>query len=336
MTVNSIGDLARGFVLRQQGDLLKSQMTRLTEELSSGVTTNTTRHLSGNFMQLGDVKHKLAMLGSHRVVAEQGRIESAAMQTALDRIAREAGLLSDTALALGTGTGASSFSTLSKEARGTVGAILSTLNVSAGGKSLFSGDAVTSPAVSRLDDFMIAIRNAAAGSASAADVTAAMDDFFETPGGGFETLVYQGSTSPRASFPLGEGESVSLDLRADDPAIRATLKQAAIASLLDDPGVILTSADQVELVRQVGEALLNTQNRVTGIQADLGFAESRIDRAASRISTEMYVLTEVQAELLAIDPFAAASELETVQIRLETLYTLTSRMSRLNLVNFLS
>ena len=103
---------------------------------------------------------------------------------------------------------------------------------------------------------MTAIRSAAAGSASAADLNAAMDTFFDTPGGDFETLIYNGGVGARASLPLGEGETVTLDLRADDPTFRQVLKETAVAALLDDPGVTLTSADRVELARQVGEQLL--------------------------------------------------------------------------------
>jgi len=46
--------------------------------------------------------------------------------------------------------------------------------------------------------------------------------------------------------------------------------------------------------------------------------------------------TVYQGVARAIDPFETATELETVQSRLETLYTITSRASRLSLVNFLS
>jgi flagellar hook-associated protein 3 FlgL len=38
---------------------------------------------------------------------------------------------------------------------------------------------------------------------------------------------------------------------------------------------------------------------------------------------------------MAVDPFEAASELQTVQTQLETLYTITARSSRLSLVAFL-
>jgi len=336
MPINSIGDLAQSFAMRQQSNVLKTQLERLSEEVVTGVTSNATKHLSGNFSMLSDVKHKLALLESHRTTTEQGRIETEVMQAALTRIGSEAGLLSGTAITLGSTSGTASVVNFSNEAEAALGSILSALNVSAGGRSLFSGADVYGAAVASVDDFMTAIRAAASGATSIADLTAAMDTFFDTPGGDFETLIYQGDTSARASYPLGEGESVTLDLRADDPVFRDTLKQVALATLLDDPGVTLSDSEQTIFAQSIGETLLANQDDITGISADLGFAENRIERAATRISSEMTSLNLVQSELLAIDPFEAAIELETVQTRLETLYTLTSRMSRLSLVNFLS
>jgi len=336
MTVNSIGDLAQAFTLRRQSSVLKQQMERLTQELSSGVTSDVTRHLSGNFLQLSDVKHKLEVLDSQRVVAERGRIDTGIMQSALQKFQSEAETLSTSGLTIGSSQTTTIVLDFANEARSSLASMISALNTHAGGRTLFSGDDVTAAPIVPVDDVMTALSAAVAGAATGADVTTAMDAFFDTPGGDFETLIYRGGTASRASYPLGEGESVTLDLRADDAALRYVLKQAAIGAVLDDPGTTLSDIDKRALTYRVGENLLSGQDRITKIRADLGFAEGRIDRAATRISAEMSGLNMVQAELLSIDPFETASDLETVQLRLETLYTLTSRMSRLNLVNFLS
>ncbi len=336
MAISTIGDLAKGFALRQQSNVLKQQMMRLTTELASGTTSDVTRHLAGDFTSLADIKHRLAVLGSHASAATQGRIDSGAMQTTLSRIQESAQSVGDIALAFALSPGAELKTTVAAEARNALSDMLSALNVSIAGRFLFAGDALNEAAVARPQDVMAAIRSAAAGAADAATLATVMDDFFYSPGGGFDTAVYLGSGAPRAAYPLGEGESVILDLRANDPVFRSTLKQVAIAALLDDPAIALSGSDQVSLARQTGEALFASQDRITAIRADLGFAESRIDRAASRISAETAGLNMLQSDLLGIDPFEAASELDAVQTRLEALYTLTARMSRLNLVNFLS
>ncbi len=336
MALTSVGDLSQGAGLRRQSSYLKTEMERLNMEVTTGVTADATQHLSGNFAQLSDVEHDLTLLESQRLTTEQGRIEASVTQTSLERFQDEAQNLSSTALTLANSAGAPSYTSFANEAENALGAMISSLNTNVGGRSMFSGDEVSSRAIAPLDDFMSAISAAIAGSTSAADVNAAMDAFFDTPGGGFDTLIYQGGDAARGAIPLGEGESVSFDLRADDPAFRQVFKETAIAASLNDPGITLSTADKSELTAQVGERLLGSQDRLTDLRADVGFAESRIDRAATRISTETSGLEILRTELLEVDQNEAAVELEALQLQLETIYTLTSRLSRLSLVNFLS
>jgi len=75
---------------------------------------------------------------------------------------------------------------------------------------------------------------------------------------------------------------------------------------------------------------------VTRLRADLGAAEARIGQAESRIAAETTALQIARNDLVSVDVFETAGELEQVQFQLETLYTLTARAARLNLVNFLS
>lgn len=334
MSFNSIGDLAQGFALRHQNTALKQQMDRLATELASGLTADVSQHLSGNLLHLADVQHKLELSQSYQRGADQGRVETSVMQLALDSVQTTTQDLSLTALTIGASPGAIDFEAFANEARGTLTTVFAALNANVGGRSLFSGDEVTRSPLASSSDFIAAIQAAVAGSVTAGDVTTALDTFFD-PAGGFETLIYQGGSSARNAYQLGDGESVSLDLRANDPAIRAVLKQIAIASVLDDPGVTLTNGEQHTLTQQIGQDLLGAESRIIDIRSDLGFAESRIDRAATRLSAEQTSLSLVQTQLLAVDPYDTATELETVQLRLETLYTITSRMSRLNLVNYL-
>lgn len=335
MSISSIGDLARGLALRQQGNNLKQQLARLTDELSSGKTTDPTRHLAGDFSGLTDARHRRALLDTYAEAARQGRTDTSVMQTALSRVRSDAQRLGEAAITYATSPGANAITASAAEARGTLGDMLGALNVSVAGRALFSGDRVSVRALASPQDFLTAVRTAAAGATSAADVTAAMDTFFDTPAGGFGTVIYQGSTEARAAYPLGEGESVTLDLHASDPALRTTLKQVAVMALLDDPGIALAREDSIALLRDAGDSLLNSGGRIGAIEADLGFAQERIDRASSRIAAETAGLDMLQTELLGIDAFDAATELEAVQLRMETLYTITARNARLNLVNFL-
>jgi len=63
--------------------------------------------------------------------------------------------------------------------------------------------------------------------------------------------------------------------------------------------------------------------------------EAQIDGATARNTAESSALELARAELIAIDPYKAATDLTSVQTQLETLYALTARLSRLSLVEYL-
>ena len=94
--------------------------------------------------------------------------------------------------------------------------------------------------------------------------------------------------------------------------------------------------DAEELAGLAGAGLLSGQNQLTGIRANLGFAESRIDQSIARIEAGVASLSIARRDLVSVDPFETATELENVQFQLESIYTLTARTSRLTLLNFLS
>ena len=336
MNLQSLGDLAQTFKLRQQNVQLKQQMARLTEELASGQAADLTRQLSGNFGHLADIEHDLLVLESYRGAANEAGVATAAMQAALENVEILSGDLGATAIISGTTTGGLTLDAIATQGRGTLDSIVSALNTEIAGRSLFSGTDIEATPLAAADVLLTATRTAASGATTAADVLAALDTFFDTPGGGFETLIYQGGTTFLTPYQLGEGESVRLDLRADDPAVRNVLKNTVMAALADDAALTLNTAERITLAQESGERLLTSQDELIGIRSNLGFAQSRIDQSATRIATEISSLEFARNGLLSVDKYQTATELENVQIQLETLYTLTARASRLSLVNFLS
>ena len=57
--------------------------------------------------------------------------------------------------------------------------------------------------------------------------------------------------------------------------------------------------------------------------------------ASARNGAETSALEIARTDILAIDPYRTATELQSTETRLETLYTLTARLSRLSLSEYL-
>jgi len=335
MTLYSIGDMAQTYMMRRQNVELKQQMARLTTELSSGRTADLAKHLKGEYALVADLEHRLGLLDSYGFAAKEAKMFTGAMQSALGNIQDRSSDYALQLVAVGGTELPSVIASTSASAKSNLGSLVNSLNATVAGRALFSGVAIDSPALNSADDILAELRIAAAGQTTHSGVIAAVDAWFTTPGGGFDTLAYAGSAQAIAPFQLGEGESVDLDLRANNPALRDLLHATSLAALAGDASLGLPPLVQSSLLTTAGEAMLNAQDNLTALRADLGYAESRIEESAVRIASESTATEYARGELLSVDPYEAATRLESVQFQLETLYTLTVRTSRLSLMEYM-
>lgn len=320
MSFQPIGDLAQSFLLQRHNTALKRTMDRLTGELSSGQASDLTRHLDGGLARLADIDHKLVTLERYRSAAAEAQADTGLMQTALEAVQTHAGTLSGAALTHANGSGTADIASLSIAARAGLEGIVSALNSSAAGRALFAGNDPAGAPLRPAAELLSAATAAVSGATGAPDVEARLDAFFDDPGGGFETLIYQGGDDGPPPYRLGPGDTLALDLQADDPALRAVLKQTVLAAVLDDPSLALSESERAALAKRAGEGLLARQTDLAHLRAGLGLAEGRIEEAGARLAAESAALELAKGQMVSVDPYETASELETVQLRLETLY----------------
>jgi flagellar hook-associated protein 3 FlgL len=338
MTMNfqTIGDLAQSFALRRQGVDLRQQLDRLGLELSSGRAADLGRHLSGNLLPLADIEHELVLLAGHRAAAREAATDTEVMQAALARVQGVTTDLATQAIILGTAGTTRQVSDLAATATQALGSLIGSLNTEVAGRALFSGAQTDTSPLAAAETVLSEVRGALIGATTAAEVKSRLDVFFDSPTGGFLASIYQGGDSKVAPYRLGSGESVALDIRADNAGLRAALKQIALIAVSDDAGLALAFGDRISLASGAGVALLAHQDVLTELRASLGQAENRIAQSAVRIAAEITSFEIARGELVSVDAFETAVELEQVQFQLESLYTVTARASRLSLLNFLS
>ncbi len=335
MISSTIGDMAQTFRMRLQTNDLKQRMDQLTLDLTQGVSIQQAKTIPGGLSRLGDLEHDLIILDRRKHAAIEAQFTTNVMQTALERVQSVTNDLAATAVLASPETGPAYLSSTAGQARAALDATVAALNTTAAGRAIFAGADVAGPALVSAQDIMTAARTAVAGAASADDILIALSAMFDPTGGPYDTALYQGGSTSLSPFQLGAGESVALDLRADDPALRHTIKHMVAAALVDDPAAPLSVAERGDLARMAGQGLYGAEQGLVTIRANLGHAESRIEAATSRLSAELNLLQRARNDLIAVDPFEAASELDAVQTQLETLYAITARSSRLSLVAFL-
>ncbi len=330
----TIGDLAQSFMLQRRGASLKTEMSRLTEELSTGRVSDVKSVLAGNFSYLTDIERDMKALDSYKVSTTEATQFTGAVENALERVQSITGTLANTLILAGGSSVSSVVDQASNDARADLDALVSTLNADLAGRNLFSGAATnTTPLISDAD-ILDAVRTVVTGQASADSARAAAQVFFNDPAG-FEALAYLGSDTALAPFQLSKDTDLALDIRAIDPALKDALMNTALAALADDAAMTLDPDEKKKLMLGAGERLLNAQDQIIALRADVGFAQARIEDMAARNAVERTGLEYAKGALLEADPYETATRLEDVQFQLQSLYSVTVRLSELSLVNFI-
>jgi len=212
--------------------------------------------------------------------------------------------------------------------------VISALNTDVAGRRVFAGVDTNTAPIAGSNDLLAGLRAAMAGAGTVDDMLTAADAWFNDPAG-FGTTGYLGSDTALAPIALSDTDSAAFTLRADDPALRDTMRNLAVVALATDPALALSDAQQSEMLQKTTADVLNSASALVGLQTDTGMLEARLETITARQGAERSTLEIARSDLLSIDPYKSATELEQVQFQLQSLYAITSRMQSLSLVNYL-
>lgn len=140
---------------------------------------------------------------------------------------------------------------------------------------------------------------------------------------------------PAGPVAIAEGETLQLAITAARDELRPALKGLALAALVaeDVPGS--GHEERAALLETAGLRLMQAQSGVIALAAELGASEARIAAAGVRNTAERTAMESAVNDLIGIDPFEAATRLEDTRGRIEALFSITGRLQRLSLAEFL-
>ena len=333
MVTTSVGDMTSAFAFRAKNLSLKTEMQRLSTELTTGQTIDIAKKFSGNLSLVSGIDTSLARIKGYTAQTQEAGLFTTTMQAGLQTIDSLALQLRQSLMTVSAGSGTAQLSGVGGEALQIFQSTIAALNVAVGGRSLFGGVETAIVPVTGSQSILTALDAATAGATSVQDVIAAVSNWFQDPAG-FATQAYNGG-APLEPVTIAPGETANLDITAKDPAITETLTGIALAALL---GRGLFSA-QPDLRRSLAEAagthLLQSQSHRLELSARLGVTESQISAAETRNSSEESALQIARNDLTSVDPYSTATKLQETQTQLETIYALTARMSHLSLLDYL-
>ncbi|WP_372603086.1 flagellin [Actibacterium sp.] len=337
MSALTFGDQAHTMMLTRHNFSLKTSMSTVLNEVASGQVADQGKHLSGDFVPLAALDRSLTLLNAYDMAAAESAVMTEVMQTALNSIADASGQLVPALVLAGGAPETTLLRSTGGDAREKLEQAISGLNVSGAGRRLFAGAATDGAAMAPTQVMMDALTSAVAGLSTADQVIAAVADWFDTPGGGFDTLAYLGADVPMGPVRLAEGQTLDLTVTAADPALRDVLRGLATAALLSDESVLLNDVpERAALALKTGELLLSADGPLATLEARVGVTQNRIETLQTENAAQRSVLQIARNALIAADPYENATQLEAVQSQLEMLYSLTARLSRLSLADYLT
>jgi len=333
MSFVSIGDLSQSLQLRRDNARLNADLARLSSELSSGRNADLREAEKGDLRPLAAIERTVVLLEGYRTAVREAALFAETAQATLATLDASADELMGNLLLARTAGLPAQIDAVGATAAAAFESAVARLNVQVAGRTVFAGTATDRPALAPAKDILDAVEVAAAGATTAADVEVALDTWFAA-GGGFDTMAYLGSDALRP-FRLSDGDTATLNLTAEAPELRATLKGMATAALLDRGILAAVPGERGALAGRAAEALLPARDGVIALRAGVGDAEAAIERSRVRVEVESSTAEVARAGIVAADPFVAAAELQSVQVQLESLYAVTARLSSLNLAAYL-
>ncbi|MEJ6404252.1 flagellin [Yoonia sp. 2307UL14-13] len=334
MPVTSLGDMSQHFSAARQTGVIKSDLADLAKSLSTRQVTDVTAALGGETTRLSGINHSLAQLDGYGQAGTETAQMLTGMQNILSQIDQIRGDSANNLLLVTQESSPAQVDEAGRAAADAFADMVRGINTRVADRALMGGAAVDTAPLANADAMFADLQTAIGGVTDAATIIGAVDTWFDDPAGGFATMGYQGDDGAPLSRRISENKTVTLDARADDPAIRDVLKAAALAAVADRA----TGIDQdtkATLLRTAGEQLFTSASGLVAVQSRLGYVEQQVDTGLAKNAAQKTALGIARNDLIQADPFEIATRLQDVQLQLETHFSVTARLSRLSILDFI-
>ena len=304
---------------------LRQNISRTAEEVTTGRYSDLAAHLSGRVGTAMLGQKALDDIGFQREQLGQREARLDVTQRSLTLIHdRTLGIDIDMQQALGSGNLANQ-GLAARDAKAALTDVFSALNVRFGERYLFAGDATATQPLPNPDDLLTDIRQIAGAAADPAAFAAALDTYFNTPGGGWQQDIYGGTAT--ASDP----DAVT----AGNPALVQLISNLAVLAISDPADSPALIAQNPDLVGTAAQGLTSGLTALTNLRADRGVVQEQLSVQKESLDVEETIFTSAFNALTARDQYEAAGALKDLESSLEASYLLTTRLASLSLLNFL-
>jgi flagellar hook-associated protein 3 FlgL len=338
MNVSGASDLARLTMLQTRAINVRDALDRAATELTTGVKNSKYEATGGNLTRLFALERSLDRnkVFSETVSLTELRLDI--MQEGLGQILKPAESLAiDIVTATGLGDVAAS-RIHAASSRAAFSDAVGVLNGTVAGQSLYAGTTTDRPALAPAADILAQLDAIAAGAPDAATAIAAINDYFDVASGSVPNFFgdgYVGSPDDLNAVEIGEGRRLDYAVRADQAELVATLRGHAMAAVVAGGAFAGDIGNQMALMAEAGSSLLAAKEGMLDLRARVGGSQFAVEQARAERISERDTLGLARAKIVAVDPLEAASAYQQLQVQLESVFTVTSRLANLRFSNFM-
>ncbi|SDZ01969.1 Flagellin FlgL [Jannaschia faecimaris] len=312
----------------------RERIDRLNEELSTERNFDTGRALSSDFSAYSRVSHDLRTFQAREDALSRATTWMDVAQVSLGFVDAVGTRLAEALTSGLTGNDPGPIATLGATGKGALSDVVNALSKAESGRAVFANGDTSGDPPFDLDVMLIETTALAQSATDVASLLQAFDAYF-AQGGGVETNAMSNFPGQSMQFPIGQGKALTIQVNAGDVAIREAVKQAALVSALPSTGFSLSPTDRQSLAQELPRRSVAAAAKLAELRGGLGSVEARADLLSEQMSHEETQLKIRRSDAVRADPLEVANRLQNEMSRLETLYAVTARRSRLRLMDYL-
>lgn len=212
---------------------------------------------------------------------------------------------------------------------------VSALNGQYNGQTLFAGAELDGAALASGATILAELDALVAADATAADVISTVEAYFaKTPmAGAFYTNGYLGSTDDMGAVDVGEDNRIGFGARADDDEIVAMLQGLALSAVIAGGALTGNREEQMDVIAESGAQLLQANEGLIDYMSSIGVYQEHVETAKAYNVAETDALELARVDLISADATETATVFQALEAQLETVYTVTARLSNLSFLN---
>ena len=328
-------------------DLLSFQrQTRLTSDLKARLEITSREAVTGrreNIAALvnGDVGNIHLLQKALDDIEQDGRINAITgarmdlMSSALSAVRGVVGGIDTAALTTISTPDSFGLGTIAAQAEANLRSTMNLLGTSHGNRKLFSGDATDKIPLASPDKLLGDVRVIMQAGPDPAGIETALDFYFNDPSGGFDADIYKGGSGDAPPSFLADGSKIEFGVRADNQALRDTLRGLAVLATAQSSGYDITGNDFNAVFVGGAASVSKGTGSIIKLEASLGIYSGLLENAGVQQSAERLALGQTLNGVIGRDQFEAAAELKQLETQLEASYLITARLANLSLTNFI-